>query len=100
MICFACKFVMCYTHERPWHVGLTCDEYNEQAQKQQMEIMDSEKAIENTFRQCPACNVPIEKAHGTCNHMRCKLFPAFISRSFHRELRNGTMSYVLIRICI
>jgi len=74
MICHACKFAMCYTHERPWHVGLSCEEYNDRKEKQRMEITASEVAIERTTQQCPQCNVPIEKVYDTCNHLRCKLF--------------------------
>ncbi|CAG8532713.1 1608_t:CDS:2 [Paraglomus occultum] len=65
MTCNACGAKSCYTHEIPWHDGMTCDAY-EEARKA------AEKATEDYLQRgtksCPKCGVHIEK-NGGCDHM-------------------------------
>jgi len=76
MLCNACGYEMCYVHERPWHTGLTCQEYDDRNERR----LRSEEAavravIRRTTRPCPSCRVNVEKVEGTCNHMTCEFCP-------------------------
>jgi hypothetical protein len=73
MLCNACGYEMCYIHERPWHTGLTCQEYEDRNERR----LRSEEAavravIRRTTRPCPSCRINVEKVEGTCNHMTCE----------------------------
>lgn len=73
MLCNACGFEMCYVHQRPWHKGLTCHQFDIQTARR---LRDEEAAvravIQRTTRPCPNCRVNVEKVEGTCNHMTCE----------------------------
>jgi hypothetical protein len=73
--CAACNFLVCTTHDEAFHVGETCEEYDERKDRER-KIQDDASAqkIQDTTKHCPGenCSVPIEKNNG-CDHMRCRL---------------------------
>lgn len=71
MTCQDCDFKTCFTHKVPWHVGLTCTEYDARQKQQNSEEAKSLKWIQKETRRCPKCQVPIQKNKG-CDHMTCK----------------------------
>ncbi|KAF1990162.1 hypothetical protein K402DRAFT_325645 [Aulographum hederae CBS 113979] len=82
MRCQACSFKTCIKHQRQWHHGETCEEYDYRtgpAKKREDE--KSLKIIEETTKVCPGtygvgarkgqrCGWRIEKNDG-CDHMTC-----------------------------
>jgi len=72
--CNACGHQQRVTHNRPWHDGESCHEFdlrtNPEARRQAKDQASEEKIWETT-QQCPACRVNIEKNQG-CSHMTCK----------------------------
>ncbi|CAG8534555.1 2321_t:CDS:2 [Funneliformis mosseae] len=69
MTCEACGEKSCYTHDIPWHDNLSCEEYNEAKQGEDMATQD---LLNRETKQCPKCGVRITK-NGGCNHMTCKV---------------------------
>jgi hypothetical protein len=69
--CVSCQFLVCTTHNVPFHVGETCAEYDERTHNIENEA--SNAVIQETTKQCPGegCGVPIEKNNG-CDHMTCQ----------------------------
>jgi len=68
MTCTKCATKTCFKHKAAWHSGKTCDEFDK-------ELKNSEEAanaalLSRTTKQCPNCQVPIEKNQG-CDHMTC-----------------------------
>ncbi|PMD60814.1 uncharacterized protein K444DRAFT_720406 [Hyaloscypha bicolor E] len=66
-----CSSLACFTHQRPWHEGQTCKEFNEQPdaeQKQQLAAL--EKTIKQTSARCLKCSRPITKVAG-CGFVTC-----------------------------
>jgi hypothetical protein len=81
MLCNACGYEMCYIHQRPWHSGLTCQEFDEQnARRLRVEEAAVRAVIQRTTRPCPNCRVNVEKVEGTCNHMTCKFYRSSLSQ--------------------
>ncbi|CAI2161769.1 19385_t:CDS:2 [Funneliformis geosporum] len=69
MTCEACGEKSCYTHDIPWHDTLSCEEYNEAKQGEDMATQD---LLNRETKQCPKCGVRITK-NGGCNHMTCRV---------------------------
>ena len=69
MTCRGCGQKSCYTHDIPWHKGLTCSEYD--ATKQGNDER-TQGLLEKETKQCPKCGVRITK-DGGCDHMTCKV---------------------------
>lgn len=65
--CIVCDRATCFFHHVPWHEGLTCEEYDAFGA---MQDAVSLKYLKNFTKQCPTCNVNIEKNSG-CDHMTC-----------------------------
>ncbi|KAJ3092380.1 hypothetical protein HK102_007986 [Quaeritorhiza haematococci] len=69
MTCAACHFRSCFTHDVPWHSGLTCTEFEE--------TLDTERNratrayLDRRTKPCPRCGRSIEK-NGGCDHMTCR----------------------------
>ncbi|KAH8722590.1 hypothetical protein GQ44DRAFT_354212 [Phaeosphaeriaceae sp. PMI808] len=61
---------MCFYHERPWHDGSTCDEYDSLLRFGDPRYRETQVTIEEKTKGCPKCNVRIEKGSG-CFHMTC-----------------------------
>ncbi|KAH7344058.1 hypothetical protein B0J17DRAFT_200907 [Rhizoctonia solani] len=81
VICEECRAESCFTHDIPWHTGLTCKQFDANAKKNaesqrskkkqnRKDIRESEKYIRNNFKKCPSCKRRIQK-NGGCNHMTC-----------------------------
>ncbi|KIW01261.1 uncharacterized protein PV09_07300 [Verruconis gallopava] len=71
--CKVCDFAMCFYHQMPWHVGLTCAEY-ERKLAHGVEEEKSEEWKKKNTKPCPGrgCGRPIVKGGG-CFHMTCSL---------------------------
>ncbi|KAF1972361.1 hypothetical protein BU23DRAFT_387472, partial [Bimuria novae-zelandiae CBS 107.79] len=73
--CIVCGFHVCVFHERKWHEGETCDDFDrrvEQEEEQRMQEAASAKVISMLTKTCPGegCGWNIEK-NGGCDHMTC-----------------------------
>ncbi|XTI93253.1 hypothetical protein V2W45_1430445 [Cenococcum geophilum] len=75
--CAECKTKICVFHERAWHKGETCKQfdYRVAAEKQRVEEAASIAVIEKITKKCPGkpgqpCGWNIEKVAG-CDHMTC-----------------------------
>ncbi|OCL04376.1 hypothetical protein AOQ84DRAFT_346315 [Glonium stellatum] len=75
--CDECKKRFCMFHERPWHEGETCQQFDRRAvvERQKAEEAASAAVIGRTTKKCPGkpgqpCGWNIEKAAG-CDHMTC-----------------------------
>lgn len=69
--CRYCRSRSCFTHNLPWHTGLTCEQYDaRRAAEIEVENDASQTYIEQHSKRCPSCNRPIEKTEG-CDHMTC-----------------------------
>jgi len=69
MTCSECRFKSCFTHDVPWHDGVTCNDFTV------MLLNNVDKATTAYFssvtKPCPGCNKSIEK-NGGCDHMTCR----------------------------
>jgi hypothetical protein len=76
--CISCGFKACTVHERAWHEGETCEEYDYRInpKKKKAEEEASTKLVEKIAKNCPGCEWRIEKISG-CDHMTCKLAIVF-----------------------
>ncbi|KAF8603504.1 hypothetical protein BDV93DRAFT_523280 [Ceratobasidium sp. AG-I] len=74
VICQACQSRACFTHDVPWHAGLTCDQYDAERARQVEEVQANEGYLRENTKACPneACRRKIEKNEG-CDHMTCRL---------------------------
>lgn len=74
VICQACRARSCFTHDIPWHIGLTCEQYAAQrANTRAAEDQASQEYIGKHAKTCPnpSCGRRIEKSQG-CDHMTCR----------------------------
>ncbi|APA11672.1 hypothetical protein sscle_08g064420 [Sclerotinia sclerotiorum 1980 UF-70] len=55
----------------PWHTGLTCNQYNTRERERLQQEEASLQLMEKATKQCPQCQVRIEKNDG-CDHMTCR----------------------------
>ena len=69
MNCEACGDKSCFTHDIPWHQGLTCSEY--ETIKRGVDKA-TEKYIKKETKPCPSCGVRIVKTGG-CDSMVCTI---------------------------
>ncbi|CAH1756875.1 2313_t:CDS:2, partial [Entrophospora sp. SA101] len=70
MTCSACSAKSCFTHDVPWHQGLTCAQFTEQLESK--DYTANRAYYERLTKQCPSCQMSIEKNQG-CDHMRLSL---------------------------
>lgn len=71
MTCNACDFKTCFTHQMPWHEGMTCAYYDQISARQNEENEASLALVRNVGMICPNCSTPGIKVSG-CDHMTCK----------------------------
>nr|CAG8651008.1 1151_t:CDS:2 [Entrophospora candida] len=69
MKCHACGSKSCYTHDVPWHGGLTCEKYDE---LRKVEEAATDDYLQQETKPCPKCGIRIVK-NGGCNHITCKI---------------------------
>ena len=76
--CISCGFKACTVHERAWHEGETCEEYDYRInpKRKKAEEEASTKLVKKIAKNCPGCEWRIEKISG-CDHMTCKLAIVF-----------------------
>jgi hypothetical protein len=81
--CNECGYRYCTSHNIAFHVGETCDEYDERMRDEARTIEDREALsaalIEDISKLCPGpgCSYRIEK-HAGCDHITCELSPALL----------------------
>lgn len=70
--CAGCGNRQCVVHNRRWHDGETCAEYDYRTDGKQKKAEEqaSKKVILETTKKCPGCKWDIEKNYG-CDHMTC-----------------------------
>jgi len=85
MTCNVCGFKTCFTHQMPWHEGMTCADYDWIGARQNEENDASLTLIRNVGMICPSCSAPGIKVSG-CDHMTCKSIPYDAYGSFYSQL--------------
>jgi hypothetical protein len=85
--CNGCGYQYCTSHNIAFHVGETCDEYDERIRDEARTAQEREAAsvalVQNTSKSCPGpgCAYRIEKSGG-CDHITCELlFPTEVATS-------------------
>lgn len=68
--CRRCKQRTCSVHRVKWHLGMTCEQYDQKLRSDQEEI-ENQGWLKDHTKQCPGCHAPIEKNLG-CDHMTCR----------------------------
>jgi hypothetical protein len=67
--CIKCKKQTCAYHRTIWHIGMTCEQYD------QSKILSGDDNtqiwLKKYSKKCPKCQISIEKISG-CDHMICK----------------------------
>jgi ribosomal protein L37AE/L43A len=69
--CEKCGFKSCVVHNRGWHEGVTCREYD----RQSLTALNERASIAEVNRiakKCPNCRRLIQK-RGGCDHMTCSV---------------------------
>ncbi|KAK4187210.1 hypothetical protein QBC35DRAFT_499327 [Podospora australis] len=68
--CSECGFVMCFSHQIPFHEGRSCEEHDEDMATGDPEITATREWIERNTKRCE-CGASVEK-RGGCFHMTCR----------------------------
>lgn len=78
--CVSCRKRYCVVHNRRWHEGETCAEYDYRTDgtQRRAEEKASERLIKATAKKCPGCKGNVEKMSG-CDHMTCEWFCELIN---------------------
>lgn len=73
VVCQICQARSCFTHDMPWHAGLTCEQYTAQQAERDAQDRASQTYIDRNAKICPnpSCGRRIEKVDG-CDHMTCR----------------------------
>ncbi|EHK43703.1 uncharacterized protein TrAtP1_008103 [Trichoderma atroviride] len=67
MRCNSCSNLTCFQHKKPWHKGLTCEQFDEQeaaSARHKKEDAASTETIKQVTKPCPNCKVHIQKNGG------------------------------------
>ncbi|KAG8684290.1 hypothetical protein FRC08_013773, partial [Ceratobasidium sp. 394] len=73
VVCKACHAQSCFTHDIPWHTGLTCTQYDNQRHNIHAQSdFASQQYLDRKTKTCPnrRCGRRVEKIDG-CDHMTC-----------------------------
>jgi hypothetical protein len=70
--CIACGTKSCISCNRLWHTGETCVDYKLRTGTDEDREKASEAEVEKISKECPGCNMRIQK-DGGCEHMTCEL---------------------------
>lgn len=94
--CAECKTKICMFHERAWHKGETCEQFDHRVavEKRRVEEAASIAVIDKITKKCPGkpgqpCGWNIEKVAG-CDHMtcsRCEGEFCYICLAFYEPIR-------------
>ncbi|KAG8747062.1 hypothetical protein FRC10_002478 [Ceratobasidium sp. 414] len=55
VICTTCNAKSCYNHDRPWHEGLTCEQYDKQRRDEEQHKA-TDRYLEQHTKACPKCS--------------------------------------------
>ncbi|KAF8540831.1 hypothetical protein BDD12DRAFT_831680 [Trichophaea hybrida] len=69
--CNSCQFQTCFTHNIPFHEGMTCTQYDEHVKERDKGLKKTEEFVRANCKSCPRCKFDIMKAGG-CDHMMCQ----------------------------
>jgi hypothetical protein len=67
--CIKCKKQTCAYHRIKWHVGMTCQQYDQT--KRLSTDQNTQIWLKKHSKKCPQCHSFIQKVSG-CDHMTCK----------------------------
>lgn len=67
--CSRCHTKICFKHQRLWHTGMTCQEFDAAGDEDQAEAKNVLE-IKRTTKPCPFCKIRIKK-EGGCNYVVC-----------------------------
>jgi IBR domain, a half RING-finger domain len=76
--CSVCEFEMCFTHQIPWHEGMSCQQYSSQRAHGDPDNDQTQQWLRDNTKNCPGCGVSIQKGEA-CFHMTCKLIYTVLS---------------------
>lgn len=71
IVCGECAFESCFTHQVPWHEGLSCDQYESQREHGDPDYAQTQDWIREHSKPCPGCGANVQKDDG-CFHMTCE----------------------------
>ncbi|CAE6449965.1 unnamed protein product [Rhizoctonia solani] len=71
VVCNTCRQKSCYIHDRPWHEGVTCEEYDIKLRKYEEQDRATRTYLVKNTKSCPKCKRKIER-NGGCDHMTCQ----------------------------
>ncbi|KAH7344056.1 hypothetical protein B0J17DRAFT_645186 [Rhizoctonia solani] len=71
VVCNNCHQKSCYIHDRPWHEGMSCGEYDVKLRKYEEQDRATRMYLVKNTKQCPKCKRKIER-NGGCDHMTCQ----------------------------
>ncbi|XP_057432743.1 E3 ubiquitin-protein ligase RSL1-like [Lotus japonicus] len=70
--CPVCRRRFCAQCKVPWHVGVTCDEYQRLSKdERRREEMLIRLAMDHKWRRCPNCKIYVERRSG-CDTIKCR----------------------------
>ncbi|CAE7059866.1 unnamed protein product [Rhizoctonia solani] len=69
--CNTCRQRSCYIHDRPWHEGITCAEFDVKVRKYEEQDRATRTYLIKNTKSCPRCKRKIER-NGGCDHMTCQ----------------------------
>lgn len=71
VVCSTCHHKSCYVHDRPWHEGMTCEQFDVKLRMYAEQDSASRTYITHNTKPCPKCKRQIER-NGGCDHMVCR----------------------------
>ncbi|KAI3838573.1 hypothetical protein MKW92_014507 [Papaver armeniacum] len=76
ILCPYCNRLFCAHCQAPWHSDLTCDDFQEKREKDDMLLINLAK--DEKWTRCPSCRFFVERVEG-CPHMECRYVTIIIS---------------------
>ncbi|QRW15794.1 IBR domain protein [Rhizoctonia solani] len=69
--CNTCHQKSCYVHDRPWHEGLSCEDFDIKLRRYEEQDRATRAYLAKNTKSCPKCKRKIER-NGGCDHMTCQ----------------------------
>ncbi|KAJ1308385.1 hypothetical protein OPQ81_004091 [Rhizoctonia solani] len=69
--CHVCRQKSCYIHDRPWHEGMSCAEFDVKLRRYEEQDRATRSYLVKNTKSCPRCKRKIER-NGGCDHMTCQ----------------------------